>query len=754
MILNKNTNANKQALQEINIVIRLIVRKMNNMKKQQQLLGILIMLIGFTTACSYSTTSDYDYKGRWIEGDGDTTSLKLIDKAFESMDVSSEMANLAMFYKRDWDGLVLSNTAWPAWWIQNTYGASYGMMPFLEEPYATWMKNAQGLWFRQMADGKRPDNNGYIAPDGSLCDATAIYRNGGSDLGFADIRNPDSTGLINDGMIKIEATWYRQGDAGHDSNDWGIGFTAAGLVMESERLLVSRDHEAIRKQLPQLKRVASFLDNRRDREMNLLKGGKGSNLLAPGFEGSIDADGKKQQAYLTELSVNYCAALTRLSEVCNMVGEKMDAKAYRITVEKVRAALPAMMDDQGSFIMFQDPDGTRHGVYGAEKYGYYEATPNHDAVCMRVIDDAASKKIIARMVSIKELAPHDLIVTNYPAYDEPGYSTGGIMTYGKWVHGGHWSTCQGRMNIACLRVNEFEHPFKSWDRMCKIMQNFRADAPFGNFGQIPWSGQMSRPHNTVFDCWGVPAGLVRGLFEYDYRSDGLRVRPHLPPGITRYIQKKAVMFGDTKVYLKVTGSGKVTSATANDKMCNIESDGWINIKDLGKNKVVCVEIVCGNAKEQGAWKPDKKRALVFPNDPALWEIPGKLENKYHVDLRKLELFYEEMVKAGLDEIYEGAMARTSLDLLIARYERSKMREAGKLVKPDIAPLPKCNLDEVEDFYLIMARNIAGGLTDYMSDLTIWEDVKPNARAIEIAKKVDLFPPMRTADDLVYEDSGK
>ena len=95
------------------------------------------MLIGFTTACSHSTTSDSDYNGRWVEGDGDTTSLKLIDKAFESLDVSSEMANLAMFYKRDWDGLVLSNTAWPAWWIQNTYGASYGMMPFLEEPYAT-----------------------------------------------------------------------------------------------------------------------------------------------------------------------------------------------------------------------------------------------------------------------------------------------------------------------------------------------------------------------------------------------------------------------------------------------------------------------------------------------------------------------------------------------------------------------------------------------------------------------------------------
>jgi hypothetical protein len=244
------------------------------------------------------------------------------------------------------------------------------------------------------------------------------------------------------------------------------------------------------------------------------------------------------------------------------------------------------------------------------------------------------------------------------------------------------------------------------------------------------------------------------LFEYDYSSEGLRIRPHLPPGITRYIQKKAVVFGSTKVYLKVTGNGKVTSATANDKKCVIEADEWISIKDLDKSKTVSIEIVCGNARAQGAWKPGKKQTLVFTPDPDLWNIPEKLKNKYHVDLKKLKIFYEEMARDGLEETYEGAMARTALELLLARYERGKMREAGTLIEPDITPLPKCNQDEVENFYLIMAHNIAGGLTDYMSGLTIWEDVKPNARAIEIAKKVNLFPLMRTADDLVLKGSGK
>jgi hypothetical protein len=704
---------------------------------------------GETTRNKNAAPTPRTYQGKWVEGVGDAKRLKLIDQAFESIDVSAKMVNLAMNYKRDWDGLILSNEAWPAWWIQNTYGPSYGMMPFLEEPYATWMKNAQGMWFREMADGKRKDTNGYVAPNGSLCDCTLIYRNGGRDLGFGHSGWPHSTGPVNDGKIKMHATYFRQGDGGHGSNDWGIGFTAAGLVLECERLLVSRDRGAIEERLPQLRRVAGFLDARRDKKTNLLKGGKGSNLLAPGFDGYTGPDGKKQLVYLTELSVSYCAGLNRLAEVCDIIGEKEEARGYRAIAGKIRTALPSMMDDKGTFIMFKDPEGIKHGVYGAEKYGYFEATPNHDAVCMRVVDDAASKKIIERMVSIKGLAPHDLILSNYPAYDEPAYPTAGLMRYGTWVHGGHWSTTQGRMNVACLRVDEFDHPFKSWDRMCKIMQNFRADAPFGERGLIPWGGQMGRPYNNVMDCWGVPAGVIRGLFEYDYRSDGLRVRPHLPSGITRYVQKKAVMFGGTRIYLTVTGSGKVTSAKANGKGCGINTDGWINLKSLGEKPVVAVEIIRGKTKAQGAWKPGKKQPLVFPNDPAVLEIPETLQNKFHVDLKKLRRFYEEMVKANLDRIYEGAMAKIALSQMIARYERRKMRKAGMLPMPNIKPLPPCNPDAVEDFYATNALQIAGGLTDRLSGLTIWEDVRPNAKAVEIAKRINLFPSKRTTDDLVF-----
>jgi sulfur transfer complex TusBCD TusB component (DsrH family) len=57
-----------------------------------------------------------------------------------------------------------------------------------------------------------------------------------------------------------------------------------------------------------------------------------------------------------------------------------------------------------------DPDGARHGVYGATTHGYFEAICNHDAICFRVADDLQSRKIYDKIASIPGLRPYDLIV--------------------------------------------------------------------------------------------------------------------------------------------------------------------------------------------------------------------------------------------------------------------------------------------------------------------------------------------------------
>ena len=692
--------------------------------------GLLILLI----SCDCTHRTMYDYQGKWVEGDGNQDFLELIDQAFESMQPSPQMANIALLYKRDWDGFVEA-TNWPCWWIQNSFGPSYGMMPFLQEPYSTWLEHSQALWFRLMGDGKRINERGDMAPDGCLCDAAGIYLNGGEELGFGDPRIIGRyTKPVLDGTIHNDHVSYRQGDGAVDLHDWFIGTTAAGLILESERLLIRHDVKKAEERLPQLQRVAAFLDSRRDTITNLLKAGRATNLLAPSYKGYINAEGKPEFAYLTELSVNYAAGLDRLAKVCEFTGHNDWAKNYRETALRIKAALPSLMDDEGSFIMSLDPDGTRHGVFGAEKHGYFEATPNHDAVCFRVVNDSLSERIIKRMVSIPGLAPYDLILPNYPSYDD--HSGEGAMTYGTWVNGGHWTTTQGRMNIACMSVDEYGHPVRSWKRMLALMQGFRADAPLKERGATGWfHGRF--PFDVVYDCWGAPGGLLRGLFEYDYCPDVIKIRPHLPQEITSYSQKWPVMFGKTKIYLTVTGSGPVKYAFAGGEKLPA-NNGWIDLKPDGKSDIYCVEIIRGEAKLKGVWKPGRQKTLLITDDPHLWDIPEKSSSDIrHVDLQKVYSFYRELVRSGFEDSYEAALARTSLELILARTERNKMLAEKRLTIPDLTPVLPCDQDAVSLNYFEKARFIAGGLSDRLNGYSVWNE-HSDSDIVKIARKVKLI----------------
>ena len=150
-----------------------------------------------------------------------------------------------------WNGLHEGPT-WDAWWIQNSYGTTFSALPFYQEPYVTFISNSHDLWFDQMGDGRRKGKHDWVAPDGCLCDCAAP------------------------GMI-----YYKQGDGRINIHDWGIGFSAAGLLMQAELLLISRDRDALAHYLPRLERTADFLDSRRDRQNNLFLAGPAGNLLAP-----------------------------------------------------------------------------------------------------------------------------------------------------------------------------------------------------------------------------------------------------------------------------------------------------------------------------------------------------------------------------------------------------------------------------------------------------------------------------------------
>ena len=188
--------------------------------------------------------------------------------------------------------------------------------------------------------------------------------------------------------------------------------------MQAELLLISRDEKAIAHYLPRLRRCANFIESRRDPQNNLFLAGPAGNLLAPSYAGWKKPDGTYDKAYLAGLSITYIAALDRLIELEKLAGNAETVKLYTTRRDLARKGLPLLTTDEGYFIKYLDPDGTRHGVYGAEQHGYFEAVSNHDAICFRVADDSQAEKIYQKIASIPGLRPHDFIITNCPGLDD------------------------------------------------------------------------------------------------------------------------------------------------------------------------------------------------------------------------------------------------------------------------------------------------------------------------------------------------
>ena len=482
------------------------------------------------------------FEGRFFSGDGDASYIELLDTCARVFWPDPELQNISMLYSPAWNGFVEGPT-WGAWWVQNSYGPTYCALPFLTEPYTTFLRNSQDLWFSQMGDGQRKGAHDWVAPDGCLCDAAA----------------PD---------------WivYKQGDGRLQIHDWGMEFTAAGLVMQAELLLISRDTEAIGHYLPLLRRCAEFIESRRDPVNNLFLAGAAGNLLAPSYAGYRRPDGTYDMAYLTGLSVTYIAALDRLIELEKLAGEPERARRYRQRRDLAKEGLAALTTEEGYLVKSMGPDGTKHGVYGADSYGYFEAVCNHDAVALRVVDDVRARQIYDKIASIPGLRPHDVIVTNYPSLDDMYTAPEGLWGFGTWVNGGHWTTCEARMILAYFRLGQYEDARRAMEHILKLYRTFRTDNPLVQFGAEVY--QPREPINCVYDTWGAPAGMIRGLFEYLYTSDGVTVVPHIPSGITRLDQHFPVRLGDKRLYLSTRGQGEITGVWVNgESVEGFDGDG-------------------------------------------------------------------------------------------------------------------------------------------------------------------------------------
>jgi len=519
----------------------------------------VLLLSGCFCACTFAD----DFDGKFFSGQGDSEYLELLDICRRTLECDSEMLNINMLYQPRWNGFVLAEF-WGAWWIQNSYGTTYAALPIYTEPYATFVKNAQDLWYRRQGNGKRKDKNGYVGPVGSLCDCAS-----------------------NRHVV------YRQGDGNHKNHDWAFGFTTAGVVMQAELLLVSRNMQDIDHYLPLLEKSVEFIQSRYDPNTGCFLVGAAGNLLAPSYAGCKQKDGTFSKAYLAEISVNYIAALDRVIELEKMVSNKEKIERYSGYRDNARAGLKNFVTDEGYFIKSLDPDGTKHGVYGAAKHGYFESSVNHDAICFRVVDDRQARKIYAKIDSIPQLRPYGFIVANYPGLDdmyvEPPTGSG-IWQPGWWVNGGNWSTCEGRIMMAYYRLEEFDDALRSIKQWQRFANEYQADNPFSNYGAT--TSWYRRIYYNIYDSYGPPAAFVRGLFEYIYKADSVTLVPHIPEKITRLKQKFPIRFGDKKLYISTYGNGPISSVKIDGKRWKDFDEDSVLIKHdkLPAGKAVKVQI--------------------------------------------------------------------------------------------------------------------------------------------------------------------
>src|SRR5262249_30326186 len=106
----------------------------------------LLLLVLWLMALDSGVGQNPRFDGEYYRGSGDVEYLKLLERARRMFEPDPELQNLAMLYEPKWNGLVEGPT-WDAWWIQNSYGTTYSILPFLGEPFLTFLQNSQDLWF-------------------------------------------------------------------------------------------------------------------------------------------------------------------------------------------------------------------------------------------------------------------------------------------------------------------------------------------------------------------------------------------------------------------------------------------------------------------------------------------------------------------------------------------------------------------------------------------------------------------------------
>ena len=250
-----------------------------------------------------------------------------------------EFQNMPMLYMPAWNGLVEGPT-WDAWWIQNSYGPTYCALPFWQEPYVTFLQNSQDLWFDQMGDGKRVGGRAVITGWRPTAACATPPARAGSSTSRATAASTSTTGA-----------WSSPPPA---SSCRPKPCSSAAMPRPSPTTC------------PSSSAAPTSSRSRRDPKNNLFLAGAGRQPAGAELRRLEEARRHLRQG----LSGRALDHLHRRARPADRAGEDGRPRRTRPSstpsaATLARKGLPLLTTDEGYFIKSLDPDGTKHGVYGA-----------------------------------------------------------------------------------------------------------------------------------------------------------------------------------------------------------------------------------------------------------------------------------------------------------------------------------------------------------------------------------------------------
>ena len=280
------------------------------------------------------------------------------------------------------------------------------------------------------------------------------------------------------------------------------------------------------------------------------------------------------------------------------------------------------------------------------------------------------------------------------------------------------------MIMGYYRLGKHDDARQSMKKILDYARSFRMDNPLVEFGNAVY--QPKEPINCCYDTWGVPAAMIRGLFEYLYRADGLTIMPHIPPGLIRLEQHFPVRFGRKRLYLATSGQGPVTEVFVNGQPWKLFDVRSVSLPFDQTPDEAVVQIVLGGAKAT-MFQPHKSEPLMIASPPSTDGLSESRESEAVVALAKrvaaVRDFHKRLVNAGLADSYEAAHARLVADYLATTVARLKMVADGKLPR-----LPPASQAAADRSYVRTTTRLYQGLEKTVQSYK--ESEEPKKRQIE------------------------